>query len=369
MSKAQDEARAPDDWAPSLWKWDGRAFSDWVRRWVDHDAFVVWLVEPGRPEGDGLLACTGVDVESAAVWLERAAYARKLLEQMMSAGAWAGAAETLGLPVRAQAAVGGCWIAPAQRFGLLALALRPSEFRDAELDALRWMAAALHSRLTASEAGISRLLLGGMGRLLYADPICRLQAISEGLVLAELIERIERIRRQRWPELPPGGEADMVIPVGSEPRWVAVQRRRAVELDAADHWLVELRRMDEGLDLPIVEELEDDRLAMALRYIHERYAESPPLGSMAEASGMSPYHFHRVFVREVGVSPRRYLQLRQLQMAKWRLRTERTTIGQIAEESGFANHGHFASAFRRAAGVSPMRYRERWIDRFRAEDG
>jgi len=365
MPRGEADGQTVRDWAPSVWRWDGHAFSEWARRWVDHDDFVVWLMEPARPMPEGLLACVGMDDASARAWLDQVGGARERLEQVMHSGAWSGDASELGLAREGAVAAGGCWIGPGQRFGLLALAVRKDGFHDGELDAMHWISAALRSRLATSEAGSARMLVGSMGRLLYADPICRLQAISEGLSLSEVVDRIEGVLQQRWPELAPGAEGDMVMMVGAEPRWVAVQRRRAVDVAEAEHWVIEMRRM-EAPDLPVVEELEDRRLAAALRFIHERYAESPSLGDIADASEMSPYHFHRVFSRGVGISPRRYLQLRQVQMAKWRLRTERTGVGAIAEETGFANHGHFASAFRRAVGLSPTRYRERWMNLLRS---
>jgi AraC family transcriptional regulator len=72
---------------------------------------------------------------------------------------------------------------------------------------------------------------------------------------------------------------------------------------------------------------------------------------------MSPYHFQRMFTRQIGVSPARYVTMKRLQVARWLLRATRAPIGRIATAVGFAGQAHFASAFRRATGLTPRDYR------------
>ncbi|MCH8169048.1 MAG: helix-turn-helix transcriptional regulator, partial [Proteobacteria bacterium] len=67
-----------------------------------------------------------------------------------------------------------------------------------------------------------------------------------------------------------------------------------------------------------------DLMAAALRYIETRRGEQPSLEEVAEAIGLSPTHFQRVFSQWVGVSPKRYLQHLTLDHAK-RLLDERFT--------------------------------------------
>ena len=100
------------------------------------------------------------------------------------------------------------------------------------------------------------------------------------------------------------------------------------------------------------------RVAQAVAYIHENFNQSPTLTQVAQNVGVSPFHFHRLFMKHVGISPKQYLQRKQMQVAKWLLRSSRQSIGKVATQSGFASHGHFTSTFQRMAGMSPRRYRE-----------
>src|SRR5690606_25740731 len=122
-------------------------------------------------------------------------------------------------------------------------------------------------------------------------------------------------------------------------------------------WYLELRPLEEG-DIPPVGVVEDPRVAAAIAFLTDRFASAPTLTEVAEAVQTSPFHFHRLFVRHVGLSPKHYLLRMQLMMAKWMLRATRKAIGDIATATGFASHGHFTATFHRIVGVSPSTYRE-----------
>ncbi|MCW8951132.1 MAG: methylated-DNA--[protein]-cysteine S-methyltransferase [Rhodospirillales bacterium] len=49
------------------------------------------------------------------------------------------------------------------------------------------------------------------------------------------------------------------------------------------------------------------RIKSAIRYIEDRRLEQPGLEEVAEAVGLSPFHFQRLFTRWAGVSPKRFL--------------------------------------------------------------
>ena len=50
-----------------------------------------------------------------------------------------------------------------------------------------------------------------------------------------------------------------------------------------------------------------DRMAKALRWLAERWRERPSLDEAAEAVGLSPFHFQRIFTRWAGVSPKTFV--------------------------------------------------------------
>jgi AraC family transcriptional regulator of adaptative response/methylated-DNA-[protein]-cysteine methyltransferase len=50
-----------------------------------------------------------------------------------------------------------------------------------------------------------------------------------------------------------------------------------------------------------------DRMAKALDWLAQRWRERPSLEEAAEATGLSPFHFQRVFTRWAGVSPKTFV--------------------------------------------------------------
>jgi AraC family transcriptional regulator of adaptative response/methylated-DNA-[protein]-cysteine methyltransferase len=98
-----------------------------------------------------------------------------------------------------------------------------------------------------------------------------------------------------------------------------------------------------------------DLMAAAIRYIEERSGEQPTLDEIAEAIGLSPAHFQRVFSQWVGVSPKRYLQYLTLDHAK-HLLAERFTVLDATYETGLSSPGRLHDLFVRWEGMSPGDY-------------
>lgn len=98
-----------------------------------------------------------------------------------------------------------------------------------------------------------------------------------------------------------------------------------------------------------------DLMAAALRHIEARAGEQPTLEEVAEAIGLSPAHFQRVFSAWVGVSPKRYLQYLTLDHAK-RLLTERFTVLDATYETGLSSPGRLHDLFVRWEAMTPGEY-------------
>lgn len=58
------------------------------------------------------------------------------------------------------------------------------------------------------------------------------------------------------------------------------------------------------------------RMGRAIRFLAEHYTEQPRLEDAAQAVGLSPYHFQRLFTRYVGVSPKAFVSHLTLDRAK-----------------------------------------------------
>lgn len=86
--------------------------------------------------------------------------------------------------------------------------------------------------------------------------------------------------------------------------------------------------------------------------------ESIDLDAAARASGLSPYHFLRVFSASLGVTPHQYLLRSRLRRAARLLAEGSRPITDIALDIGFTDLSNFVRTFHRAAGVSPRRFRD-----------
>ena len=224
--------------------------------------------------------------------------------------------------------------------------------------------AALHLRLThmafdyADEPGLGRVLLDADHQLIHADPLSENRFAERPGSLPELSGLVQSVIGQRWPKLTDRVPHDLALVLSGQSTWVRFRRDRAADgLDGRFTYL-ELRPLSED-DSPPVGRIEDDRIAQAIAYLSDHFADTPSLAEVAAAVHTSPFHFHRLFTKHVGVSPKHFLLRTQLQIAKWMIRRTRIPVGQIAAATGFASHGHFTATFHRLVGLSPTTYRER----------
>ncbi|TCS71508.1 AraC family transcriptional regulator of adaptative response/methylated-DNA-[protein]-cysteine methyltransferase [Sulfuritortus calidifontis] len=63
-----------------------------------------------------------------------------------------------------------------------------------------------------------------------------------------------------------------------------------------------------------------DRVARVIRYLDRHRTEQPDLATLAEAAGLSPFHFHRLFRAWAGITPKDFLQCLTLEHAQALLR-------------------------------------------------
>lgn len=104
---------------------------------------------------------------------------------------------------------------------------------------------------------------------------------------------------------------------------------------------------------------DDPRLALvraACATLRER-AEPVPLTELAEAAGLSPSHFQRVFTRLVGVSPRDYQQACREQRLRGALERG-VPVTEAIYEAGFGSPSRVYEDAHGMLGMTPARYRK-----------
>ncbi|MDB5806345.1 MAG: bifunctional transcriptional regulator/O6-methylguanine-DNA methyltransferase [Betaproteobacteria bacterium] len=84
---------------------------------------------------------------------------------------------------------------------------------------------------------------------------------------------------------------------------------------------------------------------------------APDLATLAEAAGMSRFHFHRVFKEVTGLTPRAYAQARRAE----RLRTGLPGSGSVTAamvDAGYKSSGRFYAESKEVLGMQPADYRD-----------
>lgn len=97
----------------------------------------------------------------------------------------------------------------------------------------------------------------------------------------------------------------------------------------------------------------------AIEVMHTHIQEALTLEDLASTAYLSPYHFHHIFRRLIGVPPGEFLSALRLQVARHLLLTTPLSVTDICFEVGYSSTGSFTSRFTRLVGLSPRSLRQR----------
>ena len=222
------------------------------------------------------------------------------------------------------------------------------------------LAAAYQGNLTVSAYDRYALLDPGQAFLLCEPGDYTIQAVSDGLyylvhLRGELVPRLLAKRLETQNTLFHGGaaavrEAAASLAVLEDEGGVPGEEASSL----AYALLVKLRGLPERIRVdagsPLVE--------AALAIIQEEFPFLEGVDELSERLEVSAAHLGRLFTKKIGVSPGKYITRVRIEYAKLLLRDPDTTIGYVAEASGFANANYFAKVFRRETGLSPSEYLE-----------
>ena len=100
------------------------------------------------------------------------------------------------------------------------------------------------------------------------------------------------------------------------------------------------------------------RIERAIRFLDRAADEKPPLVAVAAEIGLSPFHFHRLFSRWAGVSPKRFLAYLSLAHARAKLRESESVLA-AALDSGLSGPSRLHDLFVTFEAVTPGEYRRR----------
>lgn len=99
------------------------------------------------------------------------------------------------------------------------------------------------------------------------------------------------------------------------------------------------------------------RAVEAANRIEASFADDIDLAILSKESGLSPFHFLRLFSAVIGVTPHQYMIRLRLREAAAMLAGDTRPVTDVALDSGFNDLSNFIRTFHRAAGLSPRRFR------------
>ena len=106
----------------------------------------------------------------------------------------------------------------------------------------------------------------------------------------------------------------------------------------------------------LVRGLADERLAVAIRRMHECPSRAWTVAQLAKEAALSRSAFFERFSRAVGAAPMAYLLAWRMALAKDMLRQNESGVAEIAERVGYGSASAFSVAFTRYVGLPPVRY-------------
>jgi AraC family transcriptional regulator len=164
-------------------------------------------------------------------------------------------------------------------------------------------------------------------------------------------------------------KVELLATIGTyDPQIQAIARLFLAELEAnslgsqlyleslAQLFLIHLLRQYCAFQSKQSQKLPDIRLQSVLDYIHSSLDQSLHLAELAEISGVSQYHFCRLFKQSIGVSPHQYVLQQRIEKAKGLLTQRKHTIAEVALELGFSDQSRFTKQFRKCVGVTPGKF-------------
>ncbi len=108
-------------------------------------------------------------------------------------------------------------------------------------------------------------------------------------------------------------------------------------------------------DQPSLDRQQAEKVAEACRLI-ETAEDAPKLADLAEAVGLSPYHFHRVFKKVAGVTPKAYASAARNKRVRDRLKRSKT-VTEAIYDAGYNSNGRFYASAAQVLGMTPSDFR------------
>jgi len=335
------------------YEWDD-AVEDIV---VPVDSFIFGISRPGEILSDEIITTFGVPVASLRQCIDGGLIRSAVMKRAMKNGLATSSTEnpltgTAGHVlsiVQQELSVNGpqWWLAASRK----RQAFSQSECHLIQTQLCQWQC----RYLQAGPSQESRMLLGQDRRVITADLLTRQNFITRASSFDELFDTVFEIIRQRYPDFVAGKVKFLIVQWDKRPAWVWIRQDHPVSKYDKAQWRLEVRPADFD-QAPTVGVVDDERVALALGFIHDHFNELPSLKQIAKHVHISPFHFHRQFTKSTGVTPKQYTLKIQLLVASWLLQTRQLAMQEIADYTGFSSQSHFTTAFSSVFGITPSEF-------------
>jgi AraC-like DNA-binding protein/mannose-6-phosphate isomerase-like protein (cupin superfamily) len=119
----------------------------------------------------------------------------------------------------------------------------------------------------------------------------------------------------------------------------------------------------------VLEVVNEDMLGKNIkRYIDEHCFEDLTLECISRALHISPSHLCNVFKKTTGYAPIQYITCRRIGKAQSLLLGTKYSATTIATMVGYDNSNYFNTIFTKIVGMTPIKYRKRWVDKAQIEE-
>lgn len=119
--------------------------------------------------------------------------------------------------------------------------------------------------------------------------------------------------------------------------------------------LLQTNLMHDAQEITLSRPSSSDSLATAFQQLEARQDETISLHELATATHLSPFYLNRAFRKAEGIPPHAYhLQMRIKKSLQILLETD--SIVTTAQQLGFADQSHFTRLFKRQVGITPGRF-------------
>lgn len=120
--------------------------------------------------------------------------------------------------------------------------------------------------------------------------------------------------------------------------------------------VLEMLRIEaDKLAIPVMHQ--DHRIATVIEYIRENFISDLVIEDLADRAGLKPVQFRKLFLRELGQAPKKFLTSVRIGKAEELLRKTDLNVNEIADATGFRDRNYFSSAFKHATGRTPSEFR------------